>query len=172
MNLPGTYTASRHTANWGTYLRTTSNLKRKPIDVCLLPVLTYGAETFMLIRTSAKKLNATKENGMNDVRDIAKRYYKKQRDSPNEVKRHTWNHRWMKKNPELEAKVKKNENLRKLPTRWTMFSKGSIQTGWQQYRSKKLKELENAYFRQWRKMAGDDDEMFYVHFELPYNWNK
>lgn len=45
-------------------------LKRKMFDQCILPVLTYGAETLTLTKASASKLRDTTQNGTLNARNI------------------------------------------------------------------------------------------------------
>lgn len=148
-------------------------LKRKVFDQCILPVLTYGAETLTLTSTSAKKLRVVQrkmERSMLGVclRDHIRNEELRRRTGVTDVIKRIatlkWNwaghiarmsdDRWTRKLLEWRPRIDKR-NQGRPPTRWTddikRITTNWIQTGQDRIRWNAMRE---AYVQQWTSQAG------------------
>ena len=148
------------------------SLKRKAFNQCVLPVLTYGAETLTLTKLSMRKLQVTQRRMERSMLDLTLR----DRIRNEEIRRRTgvedvivriaklkWNWaghmarmrdgRWTKRILEWRPRTDKR-NRGRPPTRWTDDLK-RISTNWiatAQDRGR-WKHMEEAYVQQWTKLA-------------------
>ena len=149
-----------------------NSLKRKVFDLCVLPVLTYGAETLTLTKASENKLRVAQramERSMLGIslRDKTTNQWIRQQtkvvDVMDRVAKLKWNwaghiarttdDRWTKNI--MSWRPPTTRPMGRPPERWTNSIKRMAGTNWQQvamYRTK-WKELGEAYVHQWIYMG-------------------
>ena len=148
-------------------------LKRKAFNQCVLPVLTYGAETLTLTKASRMKLRRTQRKMERSMLGVSLR----DRIRNDEIRRRTkvediiecitkskwrWaghiarlqDGRWTKRILEWRPRMDRRSRGRP-PTRWTDDLK-RICTNWMQtaQNRKEWKRLEEAYVQQWTREEG------------------
>ena len=145
-----------------------NSLKRKVFDSCVLPVLTYGAETLTLTRASENKLRVTQramERSMLGItlRDKMTNQWIRQQtkvvDVMEEIASLKWNwaghiarmvdERWTKTIMNWRPPTKRP--MGRPPERWANTIKRMAGTNWQQVARdrQKWKEIGEAYIQQW-----------------------
>ena len=145
-----------------------NSLKRKVFDSCVLPVLTYGAETLTLTRASENKLRVTQramERSMLGItlRDKMTNQWIRQQtkvvDVMEEIASLKWNwaghiarmvdERWTK--TIMNWRPPKKRPMGRPPERWANTIKRMAGTNWQQVARdrQKWKEIGEAYIQQW-----------------------
>jgi hypothetical protein len=145
-----------------------NSLKRKVFDTCVLPVLTYGAETLTLTKASEKKLKVAQramERSMLGVtlRDRMTNQWIRQQTKVVDVMERTaslkWSwaghiarrtdERWTKKI--MNWRPPKTRPRGRPPERWSDGIKKMAGTNWQQVAMdrSKWKEIGEAYIQQW-----------------------
>ena len=147
----------------------TSCLKRKVFDQCVLPVMTYGAETLTLTTACAVGNTAQNEKAMLGVslRNHIRNEYLRRRtgvtDEINQIRKLKWNwaghvarksdRRWTKRLLEWRPRLDKRSKGRP-PTRWTddlrRFAGNWIQKAQDR---KEWAEIGEAYVQQWTRRA-------------------
>lgn len=145
-----------------------NSLKRKVFDTCVLPVLTYGAETLTLTKASEDKLRVTQramERSMlgitlrdrmtnqwirqqTRVVDVMERIASLKWSWAGHIARRT-DERWTKKI--MNWRPYKRRAIGRPPERWTNGIKNIAGTNWQQMAMDrtKWKEVGEAYIQQW-----------------------
>ena len=145
-----------------------NSLKRKVFDTCVLPVLTYGAETLTLTKASEEKLRVTQramERSMlgitlrdrmtnqwirqqTRVVDVMERIASLKWSWAGHIARRT-DERWTKKI--MNWRPYKRRAIGRPPERWTNGIKNIAGTNWQQMAMDrtKWKEVGEAYIQQW-----------------------
>lgn len=170
----------RITLSWAAYGRLSHvfrakipiSLKRKVFDQCILPVLTYGAETLTLTTASARKLRTTQRKMERSMLGVSLRDHIRNED----LRRRTgvtdviqqiaslkWNWaghvarmtdgRWTRRLLEWRPRADRRSRGRP-PTRWTDDIK-RIESNWMQSAQdrRQWKILGEAYIQQWMQRA-------------------
>ncbi|XP_045460954.1 uncharacterized protein LOC123671253 [Harmonia axyridis] len=170
----------RITLSWAAYGRLggvfKSNLpvclKRRVFDQCILPVMTYGAETLTLTVTSAKKLRVAQRKMERSMLGVSLRDHVKNEDLRvrtgvtdviYQIARLKWNWaghvarmvdgRWTKRLLEWRPRADKRSRGRP-PTRWTDDIK-RMTTDWMRSAQNRGQwaEMREAYIQQWMQRA-------------------
>lgn len=148
-------------------------LKRKVFDQCVLPVLTYGAETLTLTKTSANKIRTTQramERSMLGLtlRDRITNTELRRRsgvtDAIERISTLKWNwaghvartkdNRWTKRVLEWRPRQDAFRNRGRPPTRWTDDLKRIHQNWMQAAQDRDLwREIREAYVQQWTSIG-------------------
>ena len=155
------------------------SLKRKVFDQCVLPVLTYGAETLTLTKRSVSKIRVTQyamERSMlgitigDKIRNTEIRRRTGVLDAVKRIATAKWNWaghiarredgRWTKKILEWRPRHEAYRSRGRPPTRWTDDIK-RITTNWIQEAQDRVRwqRLREAYVQQWTKWTDDDDDV-------------